>query len=58
MLEPFEILVECGEAFLLVLECPQFRYGHDSGNEKALVDIDATADGVHDFHAGSASFLC
>lgn len=29
--------------------------GDDRGNEKCLVDIDATADGVNDFH-GNASF--
>lgn len=58
MLEPAKVFVEGGKAFLLVLERPQFRYGHDGGNEKTLVDIDATADGVYDFHAGSASFLC
>jgi hypothetical protein len=58
VLEPFEVLVEGGEAFLFVLECPQVCHGHDGGDEKALVYIDAAADRVHDFHVGSASFLC
>ena len=48
--EPLKIFVERGEAFLLVRECLHLGYGYNRDNEKVFVNIDATADGVNNFH--------
>ena len=51
-----EGFVERGEALFLVGQDRRFLGGHDGGNEKFLVDIDATTAGVDDLH-DNASFL-
>ena len=43
-------LVESGKAPLLVGWRNAVRCGDDCGDEKAFMDIDATTDGVNDFH--------
>lgn len=57
MFEPLKIFVERGEAFLLIRECPHLGDRYDGGNKKTFVDIDATADGVNDFHVGNPPFM-
>jgi len=55
--EPLKIFVERGEAFLLVRECLHLGYEYNRGNEKAFVNIDATADGVNDFHVDNPPLM-
>ena len=57
MFEPLKIFIERGEAFPLVRECLHLGYGYDRGNEKSFVNIDATADGVNDFHVDNPPLM-
>ena len=55
--KPEKVFVKGGEAFLFVIERPQFSNRYDSGNEKTFVNIDATAYGVNDFHGNCPPFI-